>query len=124
MHRTRRAESDELPAPIEPLRAHKTLKTISYSAPGTPGLIGKLVEQFWKEYDAQKPRRSEPFGVRRQSEAAIYAAKRRRRFGRSGATGWALEIERIEDPPRASGAFQSGVALRRVKRGFASRRTP
>ena len=42
------------PAPIEPLRAHKTLKVISYSAPGTAGFVEKPVELFWKEYDAQR----------------------------------------------------------------------
>ena len=44
----------ESSAPIEPLRAHKTLKIISYSTPGKPEFTAMPVEKFWKEYDAQQ----------------------------------------------------------------------
>jgi tetratricopeptide (TPR) repeat protein len=44
----------ECPVPIGPLRAHKTLKVISYSTPGTPGLVRRPVAEFWKEYDAKQ----------------------------------------------------------------------
>ncbi|MCB1276874.1 protein kinase [Prosthecobacter sp.] len=47
-------DARECLAPIEPLRAHKTLKIISYSSPGSPVILVKPVAEFWKEYDAQK----------------------------------------------------------------------
>jgi hypothetical protein len=42
------------PGTIGPLRAHKTLKVISYSHPGVPGFVALPVKLFWKAYDAKQ----------------------------------------------------------------------
>jgi hypothetical protein len=41
-------------APIEPLRAHKTLKTIEWSPKDQPSRGALPAAQFWAEYDAQQ----------------------------------------------------------------------